>query len=109
MHRNGPRSDLDRIFLCHPTSREKLFTVTDLIKSINYIIYFVTMVGNVPCLRADNTPWSHTTVTQSPIMVKHAVGNQKLWDHDQIVAGTVASIRYTEDCSLYRGSTVSDC
>ena len=71
MHRNGPRSDLDRIFLCHPTSREKLFTVTDLIKSINYVIYFVTMVGNVPWSRADNTAWSHTTDTPSPTMVKH--------------------------------------
>ena len=62
------------------------------------------MVGNVPWSRADNTAWSHTTDTPSPTMVKHAVGNQKLWDHDQTVAGTVASIilyfYYTEDCSL---------
>ena len=67
------------------------------------------MVGNVPWWRADNTAWSHTTDTPSPTMVKHAVGNQKLWDHDQTVAGTVASVRYTRGCSLYRGSTVSDC
>ena len=48
-----------------------LFTVTNLIKSNDYIIYFVTMVGNVPWSKADNTPWSHITVIQSPIMVKH--------------------------------------
>ena len=51
-----------------------------------------------------HTPQSHNHRSWS-----NMVGNQKLWDHDQTVAGTVASIRYTEDCSLYRGSTVSDC
>ena len=40
-----------------------LFTATDLIKSNNNIIYFVTMVGNVPWSRANNTPWSLTMVT----------------------------------------------
>ena len=55
-----------------------------------------------------HSPWSHTTVIQSPTMVR-MLGNQKLWDHDQTVVGTVASIRYTEDCSLHRGSTLSDC
>ena len=56
-----------------------------------------------------HSPWSRTTVIQSPTMVKNMLGNQKLWDHDQTVVGTVASIRYTEDCSLHRGSTLSDC
>ena len=57
-----------------------------------------------------HSPWSRTTVIQSPTMVKHVRQSiQKLWDHDQTVAGTVASIRYTEDRSLYRGSTLSDC
>ena len=51
-----------------------------------------------------HTPRSHHRRPRS-----NMVGNQKLWDHDQTVAGTVASIRYTEDCSVYRGSTVSDC
>ena len=29
------------------------------------------MVGNVPWSRADNTPWSHTTVEPLPTMFKH--------------------------------------
>ena len=72
------------------------------------------MVGNVPWSRANNTPWSLTMVTHHGHTItdhhgSNMLGNQKLWDHDQTVAGTVASIRYTEDCSLHRGSTLSDC
>ena len=39
--------------------------------SCKTVIYFVTMVGNVPWSKADNTPWSHTTVTPLPTMFKH--------------------------------------
>ena len=38
--------------------------------SCKTVIYFVTMVGNVPWSKADNTPWSHTTVTPLPTMFK---------------------------------------
>ena len=39
--------------------------------SCKTVIYFVTMVGNVPWSKADNTPWSHNTVTPLPTMFKH--------------------------------------
>ena len=51
-----------------------------------------------------HSPWSYNHRPWSNML-----GNQKLWDHDQTVVGTAASIRYTEDCSLHRGSTLSDC
>ena len=88
-----------------------LFAVTDLIKINSYIIYIVTMVGNVSWLRTDNTPWSHTTVTPSPTM--HGQTWSAIKNYGTLIKLLhelhVASVRYTEDCSLYRGSTVSDC
>ena len=59
------------------------------------------MVGNVPSSRADNTPWSHTTVTQSPIMVKHGRQIKNYGTMIKLLQELLLlAIRYTEDCSL---------
>ena len=44
-------------------------------------MYFVTMVGNVPWLGADNTPWSH----HGRAMADHVLTSSGLKNHGTMV------------------------